>query len=103
MRPLLTWQILAQYRMSGKWWAVVQPDSYPWLLQGEKLSSTLIFTVLQVAAGLLLGIHLPADLAQLVIFLPNSRYHSLTRSADPKPPHSHTHDVRTYHQSCQTS
>ena len=44
------------------------------LLQGEKLSSTLIFAVLQVAAGLLLGIHLPADLAQLVIFLPNSRY-----------------------------
>lgn len=50
-----------------------------WLLQGEKLSSTLIFAVLQVAAGLLLGIHLPADLAQLVIFLPNSRYPSLTR------------------------
>ena len=42
-------------------------------MQGEKLSSTLLFAALQLAAGLLLGIHLPSDIAQLVIFLPNSR------------------------------
>ena len=41
--------------------------------QGEKLSSTIVFTFLQLAAGLVLGVHIPADIAQLAVFLPNSR------------------------------
>ena len=32
-----------------------------------------MFTFLQLAAGLVLGVHIPADIAQLAVFLPNSR------------------------------
>lgn len=44
-------------------------------LQGEKLSSAALFTLLQIALALTLGFNIPSDLFQLAVFLPNSRYH----------------------------
>ena len=64
---------------AGKEWRSAHKSTPGWIecsclnVQGEKLSSTLVFAALQVAVGLLLGIHLPSDLAEVAIFLPNSR------------------------------
>ena len=42
-------------------------------VQGEKLSSAALITLVQILVFFVLGISIPAELYQLTLFLPNSR------------------------------